>query len=314
MPVPRALCCSAGWFILRLMSEVPQSTPPSAVDREVIGPEPVPLRRYLNPVAAVAHLWSCRHLIGQFALRDVLGRYRGSRLGFVWSFFTPLLMLTVYTFIFGIVLEVRFRGAVPESRWEFALTLFSGLILFAIFAECITRSPTLVIGNPAFVKRTIFPLEILPASVVGAGLIQAAASLLVLLAGKAALLHSFSWTIVCLPLVLLPVVLLGVGLGWMLASLGTFLRDTHHAAAIATQALLFLTPILYPLQRAPEPLRAILRLNPLTVVVDSGRRVIMWNQWPDWTGLAVVTVVAAVVAQLGYACFMKAKRGFADVV
>lgn len=272
-------------------------------------------RQYANPVKLVRHLWLHRELIWQFTKREVLGRYKGSALGLVWSFITPLLMLLIYTFVFSVIFKARWGNTLSDSSQAgFALTLFTGLIAFGVFSECINRAPGLIVSSPNYVKKVVFPLEILPVSVLGSALINSLISLSILLAANL-IFHGFiPWTIIFLPLMYLPLALLCLGLGWFLASLGVFIRDVGQLTGVVVQVLFYMTPIFYPTEAIPERLRFVLYLNPLTFIINHFRRVILWGQLPDWSEFLVITILTGVVCMLGYIWFMKSKKTFADVV
>jgi lipopolysaccharide transport system permease protein len=272
-------------------------------------------RQYANPLKMGRNLWTHRELIRQFIKREVRSRYQGSFLGVLWSFITPLLMLTVYTFVFSIIFKARWGNQLSDSgQAGFALTLFTGLIAFAVFSECMNRAPGLIISSPNYVKKVVFPLEILPVSVLGSALVNSLFSLAILLAANLIVHGVIHWTIIFLPLMYLPLALLCLGLGWFLASLGVFVRDIGQFIGVVVQILFFMTPIFYPISAIPEGLRFILYLNPLTFIVNHFRRVILWGQMPDWSEFLVITILTGVVCILGYIWFMKSKKTFADVV
>jgi len=280
----------------------------------VITPMQEPLRRYLNPVGLARDLWANRHLIWQLAVRDVLARYKGSRLGLLWSIINPLLLLAVFTFVFSVIFQARWGVMPGNSKAEFALTMYCGLIVFNVFSECANRASMVIIGNVSYVKRVVFPLQVLPASLVVSSLIFALVGTGLLLIGVGIFFRTVSWTVFCFPVVLLPVILLSLGFAWFLASLGVYLRDVGQIVMFAVQVLFFMTPVFYRIEQVPKAFQLVMRLNPLTTVVDCARRTLMWGMWPEWLWLVVVVLVSLIVAQLGYAWFMKTKRGFADVV
>ncbi len=241
-------------------------------------------------------------------------RYKGSYLGLIWSFVTPLALLLVYTFVFSVIFQARWEGMVTNSHGEFALALFAGLIAFNIFSESILIAPGLIVGNANYVKKVVFPLEILPISILGSVLINSLFSLLILLAGSLVIRGYIPWTIVLLPLIYLPLILLCLGLSWFFASLGVFIRDIGPLLVVVVQMFFFLTPIFYPISALPPKFRLILYLNPLTFIVSHFRRVALFGQMPDWGELLVMTTATFVVCVLGYIWFMKSKKTFADVV
>jgi len=270
--------------------------------------------RFLNPLQPVRDLWSHRELLAQVVRREIEARYRGSYLGLFWSLITPLVMLATYTFVFSVIFQSRWRADAVPARGEFALTLFAGLIAFNVFTEVVTRAPTLVITNANYVKNVVFPIQILPVSALGAALFHGAVNLAILMAASLVVFGTISHTIWLLPLATLPLLGLCLGIGWFLASLGIFVRDTTYAVGMATQILFFLTPVIYPSNAVPESLRGWLVLNPLATVVEDFRRTLVWSQHPDWAAWSVAMGTAAAVFVLGYAWFMITRSGFADVL
>jgi lipopolysaccharide transport system permease protein len=285
------------------------------MERVVRSPAGERFRALLSPARMVRDLWTQRELTLRIAQRDIVGRYRNSWLGLLWSIISPLALLAIYTFVFSIVLNIRWGDDGVESRGEFALTLFSGLLVFNLFAEVVNRAPTLVVDNAQYVKKVVFPLEVLVVAGVLTALFNFGVGLLVWLSGWGLIMQSWPHeTFVWLPLVLVPVVLTTAGLSWFLASLGVFVRDVRHAVILATQVLFFATPIFYSLERVPLPYRDWMLLNPLTQAVENARDVMMYGQAPAWAQVLLYTVIAAAAALVGYAFFAKSKRAFSDVI
>ncbi|MGS0571904.1 ABC transporter permease [Xanthomonas oryzae pv. oryzicola] len=266
-----------------------------------------------SPFAMVRSFVSNRVLIYQLAKREVISRYRGSLMGLAWSFFNPLLMLAVYTFVFSVVFNARW-GVETAHRGDFAIILFAGILVHGIFAECVNRAPTLIVGNASYVKRVVFPLETLPWVAMGAALFHALVSLAVLLLAQLLIRGTLPVTVIYLPLVLFPLVMLTMGLAWMLSALGVFVRDIGQMTGILTTILLFLAPVFYPVTSLPEGLRRWIYLNPLTFIIEQTRNVLIWGIAPDLVGFFKYIVFAAFLAWLGYLCFQKLRRGFADVI
>lgn len=260
-----------------------------------------------------ASFWRHRGLIRVFVVREIVARYRGSFLGLVWSLILPVLMLTVYTFVFSVVFQARWGGG-SESRFEFALVLFAGLIVFNLFAECISRAPGLLVGNVNYVKKVVFPLEILPWVALGSALFNAAVSLLVLLVALGFSATGVSWTALLLPLVFLPLALLIMGFSWVLSSLGVFIRDIGQFIGVLVTLLLFMSPIFYPVSALPDGFARWLLLNPLTFIIEQVRGLLLWGRLPAWEGLVLYYLVALLVAWLGFFWFQKTRKGFADVL
>ena len=256
-----------------------------------------------------------RQLITQMTRREVIGRYRGSFLGLAWSFFNPVLMLAVYTFVFSVVFKARWgTDVVEESKGQFALVLFVGMIVHGFFAEVVNRAAGLILGNVNYVKKVVFPLEILPVVSIGAALFHSFVNLAVLLIAIALFNGHVFWTAIFVPLVFLPLVILTVGLAWMLSSLGVFLRDVTQTIGMITTMMLFLAPVFYPITALPEEYRPWLMANPLTFIIEQAREVLIWGRLPDWRGMGLYTIAATAVAWGGYAWFQKTRKGFADVL
>jgi lipopolysaccharide transport system permease protein len=259
--------------------------------------------------AFVAH----RSLTIGLARRDVLGRYKGASFGLLWSLISPFLLLMVYTFAFGTVMRGRWPQ-IESGETSFAIILFAGLIVHGLFAECLVRAPTLIVGNTNFVKRVIFPLEILPWPMVLSALFHAFMNVVVFILLRLALDGDFDWTIVLLPLVLMPMVVLTLGVSWFLASLGVYMRDITQVTGVLSMALLFLSSALMPVESVPESYRWVFQINPLTVIIDQARNVMLWGRQPDWATLGVYLGVSLIVMYTGRAWFMATRRGFADVL
>lgn len=266
-----------------------------------------------SPIEMCVSLWRHRELVLASAKREVLGRYRGSVFGILWSFFNPLFMLAVYTFVFSEVFKARWSAG-SESKTEFALVLFGGLIVFNLFAECINRAPGLILSNPNYVKKVVFPLEILPFVGLLSALYHALISLAVWLVAYALLFGVPHVTTLFLPLIILPFCLFIIGLSWALASLGVFLRDVSQFIGVLTTVLMFLSPIFYPATALPETYRYLLYINPLTPVIEQTRGVLFWGKSPDILVIGIYWLVAATIAWLGFAWFQKTRKGFADVL
>lgn len=260
-----------------------------------------------------------RSLIWQFSRRDVLARYRGSLLGLGWSFLTPLLMLGIYTFVFREVFNARWPsgaqgGLGGDSNVAFALQVYAGLIVFNLFAEVLARAPRLVLDQPNLVKKVVFPLEILPWVAILAALFHLAVNLFVLLGATLLARGSLPPTLLALPLVIAAFLPLLLGLSWLLAALGVFLRDIGQLIGMVMTALMFLSPVFYPAESLPERWRPLLSFNPLTLPIEQLRRVMLDGLWPDWGSLALYAAVALLTGWLGARGFAATRKGFADVL
>lgn len=251
----------------------------------------------------------------QLTKREIESRYRGSAFGLVWSMITPLMMLAIYTFVFGTIFKSRWLPSeAPESSAQFAVILFSGLIIYQIFAEVLIRAPSLMLANTNYVKKVVFPLEILVPVAIGNALFHAAMSLLILIPFIILVMGSLPWTCILLPFILVPLLLMSAGVGWMLASLGTFARDIGQFTGTLATALLFLAPIFFPSTALPAWMQPWLALNPVTVPVEQAREVIIFGRLPDFSVLATYTLISIIVCACGYLWFQKTREAFADVL
>jgi lipopolysaccharide transport system permease protein len=266
-----------------------------------------------SPRALASSLWANRALLRTLVAREVLGRYRGSMLGVLWSFLNPIFMLAVYTFVFGVVFNARWTAG-TGSRSEFALALFVGLIAFNLFAECVNRAPSVVLANANYVKKVVFPLEILPLVGLGAAGFHSLVSLLVWVVFHFVAIGVPPSTVAWVPLIALPLLLVIMGLSWGLASLGVYLRDVAQITGLLTTALMFLSPVFYPAASLPPALQAVFHLNPLTPVIEMLRDALMWGRPPSPATLGSSLALGVAVSWLGFAWFQKTRKGFADVL
>jgi lipopolysaccharide transport system permease protein len=267
-----------------------------------------------TPFAMFRSLWRNRQLIWQMTRRDISGRYRGSVIGLAWSFINPILMLLVYTFVFSVVFKARWNTSGNESKTDFAIILFSGLIVFNLFAEIVSRAPGLITSNVNYVKKVVFPLEILPWVALGSALFHALISLLVLLFIQFILKLSLPWTSVFFPLALLPLVFASVGFAWFLSALGVFVRDVGQITGIFITILMFMSAVFYPVSALPDQYQGVLRLNPLVLIINESRKSLVLGDLPDWTSILIALLISLAIAFLGFWWFQKVRKGFADVI
>jgi lipopolysaccharide transport system permease protein len=254
-----------------------------------------------------------RELLWELIKRDFIGRYKGSFMGVAWSLFNPLLMLVIYTFVFSVAFKARW-GVESESKLGFAIVLFSGLIVHALFAECLNRAPTLITSHPNYVKRVVFPLEILPLMALGSALGHFIVSLTVLVFFCLVSGASLHFAGILLPVILLPMLLIVLGLSWLLASLGVYLRDFAQAIGMMTTVTLFLAPVFYPIEALPPFYQAILVWNPITLPVIQLRSALLWGEPINWLAWGTSLIIGMAVLYLGFAWFQKTRKGFADVL
>jgi len=267
----------------------------------------------LTPLSPLRAAWDNRTLISRLIVRDIQSRYRGTMLGLAWALGVPLATLAVYLFVFMHVFSVRWDEG-HGSRAEYALILFAGLIAFNLFAECLNRAPSLLLENVGYIKRVVFPLEILPFVSLGSALVHAALSGLVLLACHLAVLGLPPLTALLMPLTFVPLILWVLGLSWLLAALGVYLRDIKPLVGVATTLLLFVSPVFYPVSAVQGTVRALLWLNPLTPLLEDIRLELFGGQAPPFSSMLLAFFLSYLAAWLGFAWFAKTRPGFADVV
>ena len=256
-----------------------------------------------------------RHLIIQMTRREIVGRYKGSVFGLAWSFFHPVLMLLVYTFVFSEIFGSRWTEASSGGgKTQFALVLFVGMIVLNFFSDVLNRAPFLVLSNVNYVKKVVFPIEVLPVIASVTALFHAAVHLGVLLLALAISNSHIPWTAVLFPLIFLPLFLVALGLAWALAALGVYMRDVGHTVGVVTTVLMFLSPVFYPVSAVPVRFQPYIMANPLTFIIEQSRNVLIWERTPDWHGLGLYSAIAAALSWAGFAWFQKTRKGFADVI
>lgn len=267
-----------------------------------------------TPSQIAMSLWRHRHLTWQMTKREVIGRYRGSIMGIMWSFFNPILMLLVYTFVFSVVFKARWGVGTEESKASFAIILFVGLLVHGIFAECANRAPGLILSNVNYVKKVVFPLEVLPWVAMGSALFHALIGLVVLIAAMLIINAFVPWTVIFFPLIIFPLLLATMGVAWFLAAVGVFMRDVGQTIGIITTVMMFLSPVFYPISALPEKYQHFLFINPLTFIIEQARDVLIWGILPNFTELTIYFFFSICFAWAGFWWFQRTRDGFADVL
>lgn len=272
----------------------------------------------LNPLRLFSDLYRNRELLWQFTLRNIHVRHKGSLLGIVWAVVTPLLLMALYTFVFGIIFEGEYGVSPTETSMDFALGIFLGLMLFHLVSETMGAAPALIVGNTNLVKKVIFPLEILPVATVGASLFHFFISLGLLFAGILVWGNGLSAGALWLPVIVFPLILLSLGIAWLVSALGVFFRDLSQAMPFLTMTLLYSSAIFYSAEKAserlPDLLWQALNLNPLIHAIELAREVVLWRVPLDLSPLIYIYAVGVASCLIGYACFSAMKSSFADVL
>ncbi|WP_253822722.1 ABC transporter permease [Aeromonas sobria] len=266
-----------------------------------------------TPFEMIDSLFKNWDLIIALIKRDISSRYQNSFLGIIWSFLNPIFLLAVYTFIFSVVFKAKWTGG-GDSKVEFALILFAGLIIFNIFSECVNRSPATILQNSNYVKKVIFPLEILPWVNLGASLFHAFISFVVWVLFYIVVIGLPHITLLLVPLILIPLCFLVLGVSWLFAALGVYLRDVSQVVTLMTTVIMFLSPIFYPVEALPKDYQGYLKINPLSLSISQIRDVLYWGKIPSYGEYIIYLAVCFFIAWLGFFCFQKMRKGFADVL
>lgn len=267
--------------------------------------------------ALATHLafpWRYRALLWTLTHREIVSRYRGSLLGTLWSLLTPLLMLAVFTLVFGVVLPSRWPGAAGEGIGMFALALLAGLLMHTLLADVLSKAPGLIVTQPNYVTKMVFPLEALGWISLLAAVFHTACGLFLLVVVNGIWGSGFALPLLAMPAILVMFSLMVLGLSWLFAALGVYVRDLMQLVGPLIMVLMFLGPVFFPRTAMPPPMRPWLALNPITVPIEQARRVIFDGRWPDWGALAIYAVAACAMYLFGLWVFTMLKKGFADVL
>ncbi|WP_139491132.1 ABC transporter permease [Brevibacillus dissolubilis] len=269
---------------------------------------------YINPFHLFTSLYQHRYLLGQITKRDIQSKYRGSLLGSVWAFINPLVLLVIYTYVFSVIFQAKWGYSTSSNHYEFALALFCGLISFNIFSETVNKSTGIILSNPNYVKKVVFPLEILPVSALLSSMFQAMINFLLLMIGMLFYFQEVHLTTLLFPILLIPLVLLTTGMALFLSSLGVYVRDIGQIVGVLVTILFYVTPIFYPASVVPEFFQEIMFANPLSTIIEAIRQAILWGNQPDWASWLQTTGITLLIFLFGYAWFKLTRKGFADVI
>jgi lipopolysaccharide transport system permease protein len=274
----------------------------------------LPTTRLLAPHWILRNLLRHRELISAYAKREFQAAHRGTYLGLMWALISPLIMLALFTMVFGYIFKGRFTQRTTETPAEFALALFVGLSLFNCLAQSLGGAPSLVAANSVYVKTLVFPLEILPVAAVANVLVNLGISLGLCIAAFFAMYGYLHWSAICLVVHVACIALLSLGVSWFVSSLSVFVRDVPAIIPPVSLVLMFASSVFFPLSAVPAAIRRGVQLNPLAIIIDQARGCFLYGQWPAPFALAVVAIFSGLVAVLGYWFFMRAKPAFADVL
>jgi lipopolysaccharide transport system permease protein len=257
--------------------------------------------------------WKHRHLLSLLIERNVEASFRGSVLGKLWTALVPLLRLAVYTLVLGFILRVKWPGH-GNTPLETALLYFVGLTFYDFFMEAISTAPSLMHDNVNYVKKVVFPLEILPCAMLGAALVRLGVTSTILLIFFLVIRGVPPLATLAVPLVVAPFALIVLGAVWFLSALGAYVRDLRQLMGVVALMMMYLSPIFFPLAMVPERARPFFYANPLAFMIESTRSALFAAEWPNWAGLILYSAIALLFAAAGYRWFLRVKSGFADVV
>ena len=255
-----------------------------------------------------------RELLVRLARREYDARFRGSMMGLAWAVLTPLLLAIAYTFVFSGVFKLRWTGAPDEFGSSFAVYLLVGLAVHGLLAECLSRAPSLVLANPSYVTKVVFPLEILSFTILLPSIATAILTLLVVVAIHLATSGQLHPTFLLAPLVLAPFALFVAAVTMVVSAIGVYLRDLAHVVGLIVTLSLFFSPVFFALEAVPPAMQQVMVYNPLTFPIEQMRQIILVGSLPNWTGLAIYSLISLAVLTLGYGAFQRLRKGFADVI
>lgn len=254
-----------------------------------------------------------RYLLGQLTKKDIELKYKDSVLGMLWSVIVPILMIVIYTFVFSVVFKPQWISE-TGNKFEFSLIMYCGLVSFNMLSDVMGRSSGLIAANVNYVKKVIFPLELLPVMVTLTALFNSCISLVVLVLAKLILTQSISPTLPLVIVTYIPLIIFTVGVSLILSAVSVYLKDIASVISVIITVLMYISPVFFSLESVPEKYRIICQINPMTYIIENFRNVVLYGLLPDWRYLLISLISAIVMAWLGSSIFRRAKEGFADVL
>ena len=254
-----------------------------------------------------------KYLLWQLVKKDIEQRYKGSVLGMLWSIIVPILMLVIYTFVFSEIFQAKW-DVDTSDKYEFALVLFCGLTAFNMVSEVMNRSANLIASNTNYVKKVIFPLELLPIVITFSALFNCVISYLILIIAKIVLYRNFSITLYQSILIFIPLILISIGVGYILSAISVYLKDVSNVISVLVMVLMYMSPVFFPLSSVPEKYRVICMMNPMTYIIENFRNTMLYGMNINWSFFGISILIAVALSCIGYVVFMRVKEGFADVL
>lgn len=274
----------------------------------------VPLYRLVSPAWIMCDLLRHRELIATCVGREFYGAYRETFLGTAWQVLNPLILLSLFTLVFGYIFNGKFNPAGHETPPEFAVALFVGLSFYLCIGQALTSSPALILSNSAYVKTLSFPLEVLPVAAVLNMMVNLLIGLALCMLGFLAIHGFVHWTAILLVPLIVCTALICLGLSWFLSSLAVFVRDVPSITSPLSMVLMFISGVFFPMTSVPQSIRWLFKLNPIAIIIEQARAVFLYGQVPNLLVMAAVAIVSVAVAIGGYWFFQRTKAAFADVL
>lgn len=269
--------------------------------------------KQFNIASGLRTLHEQRELLHSLVVRDLIAKYKGTALGYMWAILTPLLMLTVYASVFGGIFKTRL-GTQDGSMADFIPRLYCGMIVFGLFSETIARAPGAVLAHPGYVRKVLFPLELIPLTHLVTATVNAGIGLVLLVVFMLVQRHTLAITVLLIPLLFLPLLLFTIGCAWFFAAVGVFFRDLGQIVGLAMSILLFLSPVFYSSDSVMGVAKKLLFLNPLTYPIEELRKILLTGAMLDWHVWVVYTVASSLVFLCGLWTFQRTRHAFADVI
>jgi lipopolysaccharide transport system permease protein len=262
---------------------------------------------------AINNIINSKSLLKQLMIRDYTARYKSGALGLAWTVINPLLMLTLYSFVFVAIFKMRW-GVNDTSGHNFILLLFTGILVHGLFSEVITRAPSLIISNPAYVKKVVFPLELMPIIPLFGATVNFFIGMMLVFIMQIWINGELTFSVFLIPLIIIPFVILLTGISFIFSSLGVYFRDLNQMAGLIATIAMFASPVLFPMENVPEKYRIILYFNPITLVVEQLREVVILGTVPDVYHTMIYFIAAIAIFIIGLVWFQIVRKGFADVL
>lgn len=268
---------------------------------------------YFSNRKLISNIFENKSLLKQLCIRDFSARYKSGYLGVAWTIVNPLMMLALYSFVFVAVFKMRW-GIEDTTGNSFILLLFTGILVHGFFCEFVARAPTLITSNPAYVKKVVFPLELLPVMPLLGAMVNFIVGMLLVIIMQLWINEILYSTIFLLPVIFIPFVIMLIGISYIFSALGVYFRDLTQMSGIVCTIAMFASPVLFPLDAVPENYRMLLYFNPITLIVEQVREIVILGVIPNLIYTLIYSIVAVSILCFGVIWFKVLKKGFSDVL